>query len=289
MKNLFLAAILLLNALPVAGVLFWGWQSFDLIFLYWLENVIIGVFMILRILVRPYQHPLDMINPLFFAPFFIVHYGMFCGGHGMFIFSLFAEGRFEDSGGFLMAYENIPLVLEQQAFLLYAALALVLLQLMDWGRDIAERGLGADGLKDLTAAPYRRIVVLHVAILASGFLLAALNEPVAGLVTLVIVKTLFDVYHWRKDEAAAAELTEEFVLTPEKLAELDEKLPAPFVEVNGERIDYETFADLKQSKHWRMMMSVMRMVGGKEVKALNAYIDRRIEMEQNEKHPQSIQ
>jgi hypothetical protein len=27
------------NAIPLTGVTFWGWSAFELIFLYWLENV----------------------------------------------------------------------------------------------------------------------------------------------------------------------------------------------------------------------------------------------------------
>ena len=60
-----------------------------------------------------------------------------------------------------------------------------LLQAIDWGKDIRRHGLGSDGVLTLMFKPYRRIVVLHVAILASGFLLAALNSPVAGLLMLV--------------------------------------------------------------------------------------------------------
>ena len=36
------ALALALNLVPIAGVAFWGWSAFALIFLYWLENVIVG-------------------------------------------------------------------------------------------------------------------------------------------------------------------------------------------------------------------------------------------------------
>ena len=38
------------NLVPLAGVLFWGWDVFALLALFWMENVIIGVFFILRML-----------------------------------------------------------------------------------------------------------------------------------------------------------------------------------------------------------------------------------------------
>jgi hypothetical protein len=45
----------------------------------------------------------------------------------------------------------------------------------------------------LMASPYPRIIVLHLAIIFGGFLLLALDEPMAGLVVLALVKTAFDV------------------------------------------------------------------------------------------------
>ncbi|MES1203719.1 MAG: DUF6498-containing protein, partial [Pseudomonadota bacterium] len=40
----------LVNAIPVFGVLFGGWSAFALMLLYWLENVIIGVFNVARMI-----------------------------------------------------------------------------------------------------------------------------------------------------------------------------------------------------------------------------------------------
>ena len=39
-----------LNLIPVIGVLFWGWSAFALIFLYWLENLVVGVRTLLSML-----------------------------------------------------------------------------------------------------------------------------------------------------------------------------------------------------------------------------------------------
>ena len=37
------AIVILLNIVPLIGVTFWGWSVFALVFLYWIENLVIGL------------------------------------------------------------------------------------------------------------------------------------------------------------------------------------------------------------------------------------------------------
>lgn len=193
-----IAALAVLKSVPLIGVLSWQWQSFDLIFLYWMENVVIGLFSIARMVIRPYGHALELLFPLLLAPFFVLHYGAFCWGHGSFVISLFAPER-------LSGLDLVPaaFVVLSAPVMLYALLALVLVQGMDWARDVRRDGLGADSIRTIMVEPYHRIAILHVTILGAGFVLAAADEPVLGLVILVLVKTAFDLVRWRKDRAAA--------------------------------------------------------------------------------------
>lgn len=275
-----LLLLIALNLVPLAGVLAWDWKSFDLIFLYWMENLIIGLFAVVRMLVRPYVHALDLAFPLFLAPFFCVHYGMFCMGHGMFVMSLFGQTAVGQDGLFAAAVSMLA-----SPYMFAAVAALTLIQVADWVRDVRLRGFGADGVKDLMVAPYRRIVVLHITILAGGFALTALNEPVAGLMILVAVKTASDAWHWKHDNEAEAggELAPEVLLTPERLKELAEEYAEPKVTVNGKDRHFASFAEMKNSREFRMAQSVMRLMGaGKELKMLTTYLDMRIAEEQGQ-------
>ncbi len=197
-KTIFIIALISMNAVPLFGVLFWQWQSFDLIFLYWLENIIIGIFTLIRFIIRPYAHPVEAIFPLFFAPFFAIHYGMFCYAHGSFLIHMFGKDILGDLVN--MGIVDLILPIIEQRYLIWAVAALFLYQLIDWIRDNHLHGLGSDGIKDLMTAPYRRIIVLHITIIGTGFLLSVLQEPVAGLVLMIVLKTGFDIYNWQKDE-----------------------------------------------------------------------------------------
>lgn len=209
-RKWFLVSLLLLNAVPLYGVLAWNWQSFDLIFLYWLENVIIGVFAILRFLIRPNGGEREKRRAFFYVPFFMVHYGLFCFAHGTLVMTLFGESVL---GG--IAKQGIPgvipVVLEMRN-LWWAVIALAFLQLLDWIRDSRLRKNGEqtssrDAVRELMAAPYERIVVMHFAIILSALALSKLGEPIAGLVVFVAVKTAFDIRHWRKDDERARRST----------------------------------------------------------------------------------
>ncbi|MDH3417747.1 MAG: DUF6498-containing protein, partial [Gammaproteobacteria bacterium] len=43
--------LIVANLVPLFGVLFLGWRVFDVIILYWAENVVIGVINVLRMIV----------------------------------------------------------------------------------------------------------------------------------------------------------------------------------------------------------------------------------------------
>jgi hypothetical protein len=274
LPRLDLAVVIAINLVPAAGALMFGWNSYDLIFLYWMENVVIGAFTVLRMLARPYTHPIELAFPLFFAPFFALHYGGFCWGHGTFVVALFGDGEQPLTDAVRAAVDTTPILL--------ALLALVALQTFDWIRDTQRHGFGSDGIKDLMTAPYRRIVVLHLTIIGGGFVLTALGEPAVGLLVLAAIKTASDVWHWRHDSAAGAK-EEADELSSADLARMAEKFPEPKVQVNGTEKLFASFRELKRSSEFRMMQSVLRLMGAtRELGIVNRYIDLRIAEEGSE-------
>ena len=266
-----LLLIISLNLMPIGGVLLWDWQAFDIIFLYWMENLIIGAFSVLRMVARPYRHPIDWVFPMFIAPFFVLHYGGFCWGHGMFVMSMFS-GDDAISTGLL---DSVVQALESGSMILAVA-CLVALQVVDWARDSLRHGLGGDGIKDLMVAPYRRIVVLHLTIILGGFVVMALGEPAVGLLALIALKTASDVWHARHTDEAASE-QEAFELNDEQLEKMREEFAEPKVTVNGKERLFRSFAEMQRSSEFRMMESVLRMMGARnEMKVIHTYLQMKI-------------
>ncbi len=166
------------NAIPLAGVTFWGWSAFELIFLYWLENVVIGVRTALMMLLSARFN--GLIGSLATTAFFTVHYGIFCYGHGTFVMLMF--GNASGSDPFANAPFGPATMIGLWAIIVWQA-ALLLLHVASGDRASAREMMGA---------PYPRIIVLHLTILGGGFLLMWLNWPHAGVVMLAILKTLLD-------------------------------------------------------------------------------------------------
>jgi len=97
------AALLVANAIPLIGVLFFGWNVWTILIVYWLENGIVGFFNILKMAKAEGEpdgaaatmtlngRPIGGASAATKAsliPFFILHYGMFWAVHGIFVLTL---------------------------------------------------------------------------------------------------------------------------------------------------------------------------------------------------------
>ncbi len=166
------------NLLPLLGVVFFGWAVYDVLFLFWLENLVIGVFTIARLLTlyrrRGEQRALVLI------PFFCLHYGAFTVGHLVFLMVLFRPDDPAATGAVMGV--GLPLIA-----LMISHGASFILNFLRAGEYTRTDG------KAVMQAPYSRVVVLHITILAGGAVISALGEPVYALALLVVLKIAIDV------------------------------------------------------------------------------------------------
>lgn len=180
--------LILANLIPLFGVFFWDWQVLDIVALYWAENIIIGFYNALRMAwVRSESGAgAEMIEKIFMIPFFVVHYGGFCAGHGVFLFTLL--GSHAGING-----------IEGVVWLIFGPLKWPLLALfLSHGFSFFWNFLHRREYRNTTLskqmfAPYSRIVALHIAILAGGVAIQAAGQPLLLLIILVIGKTVMDV------------------------------------------------------------------------------------------------
>jgi len=183
--------LLLANAAPLAGVLLHHWTVFAVVLLYWCENVIVGGFNVLRMLVAKPQESLAWLGKAFLIPFFCAHYGMFTFVHGVLVFALFGGTRAHSGFGL-----SVPVVLTtlREQGLVWAVVALIVSHAFSFFHNYVAGGEYLRiSLQQLMAQPYARVVVLHVAVLFGGWVILALGSPIGALIILIALKTSLDL------------------------------------------------------------------------------------------------
>ena len=179
------------NLVPMAGVLFWDWNVFALILLFWMENVVVGVLFALRILCVDPANAALWAAKLFMVPFFSFHYGLFTAVHGTFVFLLFGRGAYPVDGLQLLG-PALRAAADYDLWLPIAALAASHVFSFAW--NYLYRGeFRQVQLKRLMLLPYGRVVVLHVAIIFGGIAAMALGSPVWALLVLLGLKIGLDL------------------------------------------------------------------------------------------------
>ena len=217
------------NLVPLAGVLFWGWNVATLLVLYWVENGIVGALNVPKMLLAraPERTSLGAVRLTGGGPisrvgqvvFFLIHYGLFWFVHGIFVFTLptFAgSGPGLDAPGAFYP-ETITGLDPELGFAPERPL----------GPDITAVAWGALGLaisrgasfvvnylgrreylrvspSEQMFAPYGRLVILHLTIIVGAFVSLAIGSPVGAIVILVLIKTVVDLALHVREHAAIA-------------------------------------------------------------------------------------
>ena len=179
------------NAVPLYGVLFLHWQIFPLVLIYWLENVVVGGYNVLRLAVADPSSTWRWIGKLIVIPIFVVHFGVFTFIHGVFVFILFGGPYYRS---------HIPptpaLVLQaiRETGIWFALLSVVISHGVTF---IWNFLLGGEyknvPLWDLVQQPYSRVLVLHLVVFFTALELSRGHTPLYGLVLLVALKTVADL------------------------------------------------------------------------------------------------
>lgn len=173
-------ALIIANLLPLAGVVLFDWAVLDLMLLYWVENVVVGVINVLRMIAGRGT------GRLFLIPFFAVHYGMFCFGHYTAISHLFGVDLVE---AFAM-----PVAEALRSPMWIAVAGITLSHLFSFKFNFIDgKEYRRTGINRLMTRPYGRIVALHIAVIAGGFFITTLDNPLPALIVLIAGKIVFDL------------------------------------------------------------------------------------------------
>lgn len=208
--------LILANVVPLFGVVFWGWDAVLVLAVFWIENLIIGFFNIVKMFASSVVQ--RDTSGLFLIIFFLIHYGAFCSVHGMLLtdlldFEVTAPGYLSNlSIGpaelFLKAAAILDSFLTELAPQIWLGVAaLFLSQLVSFIENFI---LSGDLLKlrasDLMAKPYAQIVIMHAGLLFGALLLQHFGSPIWLLALIVLLKVGVDYVQFRRRHLKTAEL-----------------------------------------------------------------------------------
>lgn len=201
-SNKKIVAALVGNILPLVGVLFFDWSVFAILLSYWLENVVIGIYQVLKMRRAALNYPVNeknkfVMGPLrpitagekiFYTIFFCVHYGLFLFGHLQFL------RFFGGLQGDVVVFNSIILLTVVPFFVTHGKLY--------FKKYIGEKEYEKIPLMKLFIGPYRRILVMHTTIIFGSIplLFFARVFPQVGVI-VVILKIVLDVVLKEKEFA----------------------------------------------------------------------------------------
>ena len=203
-----LVALIAANLVPLVGAAFGGWRLSSVMVLYWLENGVIGVVTIARMLLSglaregppPVPRNRDTAAGAFrrlstalpLVLFFTFHYGVFWIVHGVFVLALFG-GRtpLELGSGDTRSIDLSGVDVGAVETGLIGLAVYHLVAFLYW--DVARGEARAMAVGQIMFQPYPRLIVLHITILVGAVAIAATGQPIAALVLLVVLKTAIDL------------------------------------------------------------------------------------------------
>ena len=201
-QNPVVAAGLAIDLAPALMVVFAGWGAAALVMLYWVENLMIGVATIARILLTAIGRmgAPGLLFGGFITAFFALHYGLFCLGHGVFLLS-FLPGLSDAAGlGDLSPTPHFMLNMVDVVLRRWPGMSAILALIGVWqvyvfiqdfwkGQEYARSEVVAEMFK-----PYGRIVVLHLGVFAGAAALMWVGDPMIGVLGLILLRAAFGLY-----------------------------------------------------------------------------------------------
>ena len=185
-------ATVLGNLVPVLGVWLFDWQVFNVVFLYWLETVVMVVFMVLKTALFVFLYsegpgglpkkPLHtrVAACLIIVPIFGVSYGMAVFVYGRCLFDLFDVFRRDDS-----VWSPVMVVALVALFAQYGFLFLF--------EYVGKRKYLTIDPRSLTVQITGRMTVMQSAIMLGMVPLLVFSLPAAFLIVLICLKTGLDL------------------------------------------------------------------------------------------------
>lgn len=233
-KSIFLPnkhnSIIWANALFLLAMLLAGKASaLVILFAYFLETIIIGIFNFLKMLVTHFRSKKEKLegegNGIFLSFFFLFHYGFFVAVQSVFGFVFFSFGNewslFKEPFDLIENYGTL-LRLENMGFILASIFGVNLAYFYTnfW----ADEKYHEYKVGDLFMLPYVRIFIQQFVVILSGFFIVILSAGTVAAILLILFRLMVDlvVVSIKKNGALVKDLASNLGKNEEEKSKLKE-------------------------------------------------------------------
>ncbi len=182
------------NLVALTWVLLLRADVFFVLWMFWLENLVIGGFNVLRMFTATSMRAAPLLGRLALTGFFAVHYGIFCLVHGIFVVALFGWDLPGGAGNDPSVFSVINLLpAAQRRAILWSIAALAASHAVSFVTNYLRGGeYKRVSIPGLMVMPYGRIIAMHTALLLGAFLAVAFRSHGAAVAALVWLKIVVD-------------------------------------------------------------------------------------------------
>lgn len=182
---------LIANLIPIGGVIWLGWDAIQLLFLFWTESLIVGVFTYHRVRMAQGDRPAGpwLTGTDRAEGFFALHYGIFWFVHGVILIAF--TMAFAELGGPAALWGSVVGSVDFWLAVLAVAISHAMAFWYGWMKPQAWRN--ASPGRELFR-PYGRLLALHMVMtLGLGVMISSGGDSTVVILILCIVKAIFDL------------------------------------------------------------------------------------------------
>lgn len=167
-------------------------EPYTILFGYFVESIIIGVFSVLK-MVAASRYDGSEKSILFYIIFFIFHYGIFIAVQSVFVFAILTFGGFESIKEPFYIIENYQIILQQKG-MEYIIPLLIATQLLKFIFDFMEpKKYLQFSVQEIMLKPYVRIIIQQFTVILAMFFIVFTNASVVAALLLIFFRAVVDL------------------------------------------------------------------------------------------------
>jgi hypothetical protein len=168
-------------------------EAYAVLFGYFLETIIIGVFNIVKMYLSNKYHD-KKVSTLFYIPFFIFHYGGFIAVQSIFLFAIFSISGTSFIKEPFHILQNFSTILKLEGMEIVVPL-LISTQLMKFIFDfVLPRKFEKYAVKDIMFKPYFRIVIQQFTVIIGSFFIMFSEGSLVAAMLLILLRFIVDFF-----------------------------------------------------------------------------------------------